>query len=211
MKERDQLSEASDLALLLDECDISILREFESNILGAARFAEEYCSNQSPNVVLCGINPGRLGAGKTGVPFLDFSSLSKLFEDVYRHDEERSAQFFFEVIEYFGAKSFYSTFHVTNISSVGFERAGANVNYYDLPEKALRYIYSRFSGEIKAVQPTAIISLSGAVHSTVKHLFSGSSIDISVCLPHPNYCAFPKQRDRCKALYVEVLSQYCKA
>lgn len=208
MNERNQLSEAKDLAQLLNGGDISILREFEDNISVAKRFAKTYCSSQKPSVVLCGINPGRLGAGKTGVPFLDFSSLSKLLSEIDRCDTERSAQFFFEVVDYFGAKAFYSTFHVTNISSVGFERAGSNVNYYDLPELALKYVYDAFCEEIKAVQPTAIISLAGSVHATVKQLFSESSIDISQCLPHPNYCAFPKQHDRCKVRYIEVLSQY---
>lgn len=208
MNERDQLSEAKDLTQLLNGDDISVLREFEDNIFIAKRFVKAYCSSQRPSVVLCGINPGRLGAGKTGIPFLDFASLSKLLADIDRRDSERSAQFFFEVIEHFGAKAFYSAFHVTNISSVGFERAGSNVNYYDLPERALKYVHAAFDEEIKAVQPTAIISLAGSVHNTVKQLFSTSSIDISTCLPHPNYCAFPSQRDRCKARYFEVLSQY---
>lgn len=208
MDERDQLSEAKDLAQLLNGSDISVLREFEDNIFIAKRFAKAYCSSQRPATVLCGINPGRLGAGKTGVPFLDFASLSKLLSDIDRRDAERSAQFFFEVVEHFGAKAFYSTFHVTNISSVGFERAGKNANYYDLPEQAIKYVHDAFDKEIKTIQPAAIISLAGQVHATVKQLFSKSPIDISVCLPHPNYCAFPKRRDRCKARYIEVLSQY---
>lgn len=211
MNERDQLSEAKNLVRLLNGDGISVLREFENNIAVSKHFAKAYCSSQRPSVVLCGINPGRLGAGKTGVPFLDFSSLSKLLPDIDRRDAERSAQFFFEVVEYFGAKAFYSTFHVTNISSVGYERAGSNVNYYDLPEQALKYVLSAFGEEINAVQPTAIISLAGSVHATVRKLFSESSIDISLCLPHPNYCAFPKHRDRCKDRYIEVLSQYIGA
>lgn len=208
MNERNQLSEAKDLTQLLNGGDISVLREFEENLFVSKSFAKAYCSSPKISVVLCGINPGRLGAGKTGVPFLDFASLSKLLPEIIRHDTERSANFFFEVVEHFGAKEFYANFHVTNISSVGFERAGSNVNYYDLPEQALKYVYSAFFQEIMAVQPTVIISMAGSVHSTVKKLFLNSTIDISTCLPHPNYCAFPKQRERCKARYIEVLSQH---
>jgi len=205
---RDQLSEANELTQLLKGGDISVLREFEKNISISNRFATMYCSSNNPSVVLCGINPGRLGAGKTGVPFLDFASLSKLLSGIDRYDSERSAQFFFEIVEHFGVETFYSTFHVTNISSVGFERAGSNINFYDLPDQALNYVYGSFEKEIKAVLPTTIISLAGSVHNTVKQLFSGSAIDTSICLPHPNFCAFPKQRDRCKARYIEVLTQY---
>ena len=208
MNERDQLSEAKDLARLLDECEISVLREFEGSMHISKCFFEKYCSNGSPSVVLCGINPGRLGAGKTGVPFLDFASLSRMLSNIERRDTERSAKFFYEVIKHFGAKKFYSTFHVTNISSVGFELAGKNVNYDKLPERAMKYIHDAFKKEIEAVQPIAIISLSSLVHATVKELSLESTIDISTCLPHPNYCAFPKQHDRCKERYVEVLSKY---
>ena len=70
--------------------------------------------------VICGINPGRNGAGKTGVPFLDFNSLSQLLPNLKKEDSERSSQFFFEIVEHFGAKKFYETFYVTNISWLGF-------------------------------------------------------------------------------------------
>lgn len=211
MNQRDLLSEAKHLAQLLDGFDISVLREFEDNVHVAKRFAKAYCSSKNPTVVLCGINPGRLGAGKTGVPFLDFASLSKLLPDVNRPDAERSAQFFFEIVEHFGAKEFYATFHVTNISSIGFERAGSNFNYYDLPAPVINHVHAEFKNEINAVQPAVIISLAKSVHDTVRKLFVNSTIDVSTRLPHPNYCAFPKRRDLCKQQYIEVLSQYIGA
>jgi hypothetical protein len=94
MNERDQTTEAIKLSQLLDGEDISVLREFESNKSVADEFTLRYCSQRKPTVVLCGINPGRLGAGKTGVPFLDFCSLSKLLPNVNREESERSAFFF---------------------------------------------------------------------------------------------------------------------
>lgn len=208
MNERDQTIEAIKLSQLLDGEDISVLREFESSKSVADEFTLRYCSKRKPTVVLCGINPGRLGAGKTGVPFLDFCSLSKLLPNVNRDESERSASFFYEVVEYFGAKAFYETFHVTNISSVGFERRGKNLNYYDLPDKALKYVLKEFKREMELVNPVAVISLASSVHNTVNSVLSDYAMNTSSSLPHPNYCAFPKQKDRCKKEYIELLSQY---
>ncbi len=63
-----------------------------------------------PKTVLCRINPGRFGAAKTGVSFIDFTSLSQMIDGVNRDDSERSAKFFFDVVQEFGVKRFYQNF-----------------------------------------------------------------------------------------------------
>ena len=146
--------------------------------------------------------------GKTGIPFLDFDSLSKLIEGVDHIDTERSAQFFFDIIQEFGAEKFYRSFYVTNISWIGYMKENKNVNYYQLSDPVKIFIYDAFKYEMNVVAPTTIISLSQEVKKTVKDMFQDNGIDTAASLPHPNYCAFPKNYEKCKNQYMEMLAPY---
>ena len=188
--------------------DILILDDFLENWENIKKFNEKYYKDSYPKTVLCGINPGKNGAGKTGIPFIDFSSLSELLEGVEKTGTERSAQFFYDVVKEIGAERFYRSFYVTNISWLGFIKDGKNVNYYTLSDKAKAFIYKMFEFEMNQVSPTTIISMSGEVKQTLSSLFNGGQIDISNSLPHPNYCAFPKNYSSCKSQYIELLSKY---
>ncbi len=198
------------IELHLKGTDISILDEFLDNWEAISKFNNNYYGNNLPKIVLCGINPGKNGAGKTGLPFLDFTSLSKMVRGIDRQDTERSAQFFFDIVQELGAKDFYKSFYVTNISWVGYLKDHKNINYYDLPLAAKRFVYDMFKYEMKAVNPTTIISLSGAVKDTVVELFSEMDTNTDRQLPYPNYCAFPANYDNCKEKYLTLLSPYIK-
>ena len=76
---------------IFDNEDIVLLDSFLDNWENVKQFNEKYYTEGYPKTVLCGINPGKNGAGKTGVPFLDFNSLSKLMDGVEHADTERSA------------------------------------------------------------------------------------------------------------------------
>lgn len=134
-----------------------------------------------------------------------------MIDGVTRHDKERSAQFFYDVVQTIGPKLFYETFYVTNVSFVGYTRQGKNLNYYDLPDEAKAFVYSQFRNEMAQVAPSKIVSLGGAVKRTVTDLFSGSDIDISHQLPHPNYCAFPKTTQCVKEDTLNCFSLFSKA
>jgi hypothetical protein len=113
---REKYLESGDLERLLLGTGIEILKDFLENWDTVLEFNRVFYAEGEPKTVLCGINPGRLGAGKTGVPFMDFRSLSKLIPGVTRDDTERSAQFFYEVVNHFGAQNFYRSFYVGNVS-----------------------------------------------------------------------------------------------
>ena len=196
--------------VLLKNTEIKVLNEFLSNWASITKFNNDFYGEKLPKTVLCGINPGKNGAGKTGLPFLDFTSLSKLMNNVNRQDTERSAQFFYDIVQELGAKDFYKTFYVTNISWIGYIKGNKNLNYYDLPLTVKKFVYDMFIYEMDMVSPTTIISLSGAVKDTVKELFDDSSVETNLQLPHPNYCAFPKNYKSCKAKYINLLSQFIK-
>ncbi len=204
----EELKERYMSSSIFDDEDITVLNVFLDNWENVKRFNEKYYNGKYPKTVLCGINPGKNGAGKTGVPFLDFSSLSKLIDGVDRTDTERSAQFFYDIVQEFGAEKFYRSFYVTNISWIGFTKNNNNVNYYQLSDPVKDFIYDAFKYEMDIVAPNTIISLSEEVSKTLKHLFKDSDIDVNTRLPHPNYCAFPKNYEKCKAQYIEILSSY---
>ena len=66
--------------------NISILTDFLDNEFYIREFYKKFVEPNTPKIVLCGINPGRKGAGKTGVSFLDFRSLSKILPELKKDD-----------------------------------------------------------------------------------------------------------------------------
>ena len=185
---------------LLGKYDIAILSDFVLQKHVIDHFWDTYYSEGVPRVVVCGLNPGRLGAGQTGIPFMDFESLGQLLPGIARRDRERSASFFFHVLSVFGAAAFYRTFYVTNVSAVGFVRSGRNLNYPDLPAPALAIVKQRFLEEMEEVQPTHVIALGRQVQKTLRQWLP-AAVDCSHCLPHPAWVATYRPRE--KAQWIE--------
>ncbi len=208
---KNKYIDSGKIELLLKDSGISVLNEFLENWEAIEIFNKKFYGGNPPKTVLCGINPGKNGAGKTGVPFIDFTSLSKIMDGVDRNDTERSAQFFYDVVKEIGVSNFYNSFYVTNISWVGYIKDNKNLNYYDLPLTAKQFVYDMFKCEMELLSPDTIISLSGAVKETIAELFINDDINIDAQLPHPNYCAFPKNYEGCKTEYIDLLSQHIMA
>ena len=165
-----------------------------------------------PRVVLCGINPEPDGASKTGIPFLDYQSLSQLISGIDRQDSERTAGFFFQVVRQFGVEAFFHSFYVTNVASVCFIGHGKNLNfpnYYKLHASTLEVVERNFLQEMKIVQPTHVISLSKAVQQTV-HKLLPATVDCSMRLPHPSWITIyrGKEMDKWTAHYLAVLEKF---
>ncbi len=101
------------------------------------QFYQRYYNDSHPRILLFGINPGRLGAGKTGIGFTD---PVRLKEDcgIDHHLElkpEPSSGFMYEMIALFGGtERFFKHFHFTSVCPFGFVRKGINFNYYDTPD-----------------------------------------------------------------------------
>jgi len=194
---------------LLAKHDISLIKDYQQNCDAAKEFYDHYYQRVIPRVVICGINPGRFGAGKTGIPFIDFASMGKLLPKYATKsvDSESSAKYFYSIVEHFGADEFFGSFYVTNVSSVGFLKDNKNQNYDSLPQEAQAHIFRCFVQEMEFVNPTHVIALSKEVQHTIKHLLR-ADIDTSKSLPHPNYSAFPGNIKKCTAEYVAVLSAF---
>jgi hypothetical protein len=100
----------------------------------AASFYRKYYADSNPRIFIFGINPGRFGAGMTGVPFTDPIRLQQTcgIENDLPKKQELSSVFIYKIIERWGgADSFYDAFFFAAVSPVGFVRDGKNFNYYD--------------------------------------------------------------------------------
>jgi hypothetical protein len=97
-------------------------------------FLDKFYGDNEPRVLVFGINPGRFGAGLTGVTFSDPVALADecgIANDLPRR-RELSSIFVYAFIERFGGpESFYRRFFLTAASPLGFTRGGNNYNYYD--------------------------------------------------------------------------------
>ncbi len=103
----------------------------------AKTFLDNYFSDNNKRVLVFGINPGRFGAGITGITFTDPPSLKNHLNIDHNlgYKSELSAQFVYNFIESWGGpKKFYSKFFMTALSPLGFVKNGKNYNYYDDPE-----------------------------------------------------------------------------
>ncbi|MBC2839705.1 SMUG2 DNA glycosylase family protein [Robiginitalea sp. SC105] len=124
---------------------IRILNPFRSNpevLRISAAFYRKFYSDQQPRKLILGINPGRLGAGATGIPFTDSKRLKDPcgLEAGELQTHEPSSVFVYEVIEAMGGpEAFYRQFYINSVSPLGFVRRNkkgnwVNCNYYDFPE-----------------------------------------------------------------------------
>jgi len=106
-------------------------------------FYEKYFNDTNDRIFVAGINPGRFGAGVTGVPF---TGPKKLREECgidhgFTSRPELSADFIYRwVNEMGGPEAFYQDFYIMNACPLGFTKNGKNYNYYDDKklEKAVR-------------------------------------------------------------------------
>ncbi|MEQ9426262.1 MAG: DUF4918 family protein [Cyclobacteriaceae bacterium] len=100
------------------------------------QFFEKFYNDSNPRTLLMGINPGRFGAGITGVGFTDPIRLDEQcgIRNPFEKKAELSSKFIYDVIiAYGGPQKFYSDFFISSVCPIGFMREGKNYNYYDDP------------------------------------------------------------------------------
>jgi hypothetical protein len=97
-------------------------------------FFNKYFHDNKPRRLLFGINPGRFGAGITGINFTAPKQLRDLcgIDHSWGDSTELSAEFIYEMIgRYGGPARFYSDHFIAAVSPLGFMKNGINMNYYD--------------------------------------------------------------------------------
>lgn len=121
---------------------IGVLNPFQDNpeILPIAEsFYRKYYSDNRPRRLIMGINPGRLGAGATGIPFTDTKRLTEVcgLPGPEFNTHEPSSVFVYRLIEaYGGPEKFFGRYYINSVSPLGFVKQGkngkwVNYNYYD--------------------------------------------------------------------------------
>jgi hypothetical protein len=99
-------------------------------------FFRKFYSDTQKRVYILGINPGRFGAGITGISFTDPVALREEcgIPNELGNARELSSKFVYEFIHrYGGVEKFYGNFYLNSICPLGFTRDGRNYNYYDDP------------------------------------------------------------------------------
>jgi hypothetical protein len=185
----------------------------------AAGFYTKYFSDNKVRKLILGINPGRFGAGSTGIPFTDTKRLTENcgipFNGFRTH--EPSSAFIYEMIDSFGGvNEFYSKYFLSAICPLGFTREGKNVkpvnyNYYDtreLEQKAYPFILETLKKQIGFGIDTSVCYCLGTGKNEVflrklnkEHHFFGEIIS----LEHPRYIMQYKAK-----LKAEYIGKYLK-
>lgn len=140
---------------------IKVLHPFRENpdVLSiSSAFYKKFYNDKHQRKMILGINPGRLGAGATGVPFTDTKRLkSHCHINTNFHLHEPSSVFVYEVIDAYGTVTdFYKKFYVGSVCPLGFvieDQKGRlkNYNYYDsnvLTESVTPFIISSIKKQI---------------------------------------------------------------
>ncbi|MBS1615408.1 MAG: DUF4918 family protein [Bacteroidetes bacterium] len=163
-------------------------------------FYDKFYQDKRKRFIVLGINPGRFGAGLSGVPFTDFKRLEQdcgiSAEGQRAH--EPSSEFIYEMIRSMGGvEAFYADFYINSVCPLGFvkdkgNKRMLNYNYYDEPALAAAvtpFIVASINRQIAlGCYPEACISL-GVKNADFlqkineKHRFFKRII----VLPHPRF------------------------
>ena len=207
----DEITKSCILDVLENE-NISILKGFVNNIDNVRLFYEKVYSNIRKNpIVFCGINPGRNGAGITGVSFFDNTSLSKIITSVIDdNNPEPSANFIWNVISTYGKEIFFKNVYLTNICWFGFIKSGKNFNYHELPESIQSKFFEGFIEEMESVQPHIIVPLGKKVYNDLIKMKQNDIFNwnISDRLNHPRWCNYPSRINLWTENYIKIINKY---
>ena len=167
-------------------------------------FYSKYYNDKHKRFFVFGINPGRLGAGLTGIGFTDPFHLSNNcgIQNNLSKKKELSSTFIYEVIDaYGGVEMFFSKYFITSICPLGFIKNKKNINYYDdkgLLKTTEPFIVNAMKEQLGlgAIQSACICLGEGKNYK----IFSGLNdkyqwFDKIYPLPHPRYILQYKRKD----------------
>jgi hypothetical protein len=126
----------------------------------------KFYNDTNPRHLIFGINPGRFGAGTTGINFTAPKQLKEFcgIDHSFKSQTELSAEFIYESIQaYGGVEKFYANYFITSVSPLGFLKNGLNLNYYD--DKKLQTIATPF-----------------IINSIQKQISLGFKTDFCICI-----------------------------
>jgi hypothetical protein len=178
-------------------------------------FFEKYFGDANERMLMLGINPGRFGAGVTGINFTAPKQLTSPcgIEHPFGTGSELSAEFIYEMIAaYGGPEAFYKDVFIGSVCPLGFVKEGKNINYYD--DKALLQTVAPFVIESMQqlvgfrVKRQRCICIGG--EKNFKHLAAWNKthgwFSEIIAVPHPRFVMQYRRREKLR--YIEA---YLKA
>ena len=138
---------------------IQIMNPFVNNPLVdkiLRQFCKKFYNDGNSRFAILGINPGRFGAGVTGIPFTDTKRLKEkcgIAVNAFQTHEPSSVFVYDAIEEYGGVYSFYEKFYMGAVCPLGFTSTSSrgrtiNSNYYDT-EELLGSVYDFIIESIK--------------------------------------------------------------
>jgi hypothetical protein len=120
---------------------VTVMNPYRNRAVDACvrAFLDRFYDDRDPRILVFGINPGRFGAGITGVTFTDPVALAQFcgIPNALGARRELSSVFVYDFIARYGSvAAFYRRFFLTAASPLGFVRRNVNLNYYDVPALA---------------------------------------------------------------------------
>lgn len=196
---------------------VQILNPFKDNeeVLATLNtFYKKFYDDNNVRKLIIGINPGRLGAGVTGIPFTDTKRLSEIcgIEMASLNTHEPSSVFIYDLIEKFGGpEKFYGQYYINSVCPLGFieqnEKGNwVNCNYYDYKELffALKdFIISNLKKQIDFGIDTNVCYVLGKKNAKFLSLINKETkfFDSIVVLDHPRYIV--QYKSKFKADYID--------
>ena len=198
---------------LADQIEWLMPYEGEETRRVMTKFYQRFYNDENKRTFILGINPGRFGAGITGVPFTDPIRLEKLeIQNSFPKRQELSSVFIYDMIEMCGGPQvFYSKYYIASLSPLGFIKKGKNYNYYDdrkLSETIKPYIVANIETQIAFGANRSVVYCLGQ-GKNYNYLNSLNSQyhwwDRVVPLPHPRWIMQYKLRS--KEEYLELYKE----
>lgn len=184
--------------------------------------ATRYYVDAPARLSVWGINPGRFGAGLTGLSFTDPWAVEHQLgiSTTLSGRRELSAEFISDVIDAYGGPSlFYRDLYVGAVSPLGFVRNGNNVNFYDTPEllaAVVPYATACMNAQVACGlrTDTAVVLGTGKLKNAVeRHINPRVGIGTIVYLEHPRFIMQYRRSQRSAFVdrYVETLHMLCRS
>jgi len=165
-----------------------------ANVISSQFYRKYYNDSNSRNLIL-GINPGRFGAGLTGIPFTDPKCLKSECNIEYtgKITHEPSSVFVYDVIREFGGpEAFYNKFYINSVCPLGFtlkKDNGKIINYNYFQNKELQAAVYNF-----------------IVESIEKQLDFGVNRDICFCFGNSENGVFLTKLNNERKYFKEIIA-----
>jgi hypothetical protein len=182
------------------------------------QFLNKYFHDQRKRKLVLGINPGRFGAGVTGINFTAPKQLTDHcgIAHGFGTKSELSAEFVYAVVQaYGGVSNFYQDYFIGSVCPLGFVQNGKNINYYD--DKELWQLVKPFIVESISkltslrIDPSVCVCMGGEKNYRHLSLLNNEYKWFKEIrtVPHPRFIMQyqRKKLDEYITLYLEVLKK----